>query len=191
MLLRFFGLFDSSRVLGSWPGAGRLLSRLKRAMYASAASRLIPLDGLSRQRGRQALTVAKCPAPSGGLCPDSPLSSDLRNLRTNVIPSHDVAAFGSPRPPPTRRRVVPVLPSRRLPAFIGRNFITTTESSATSHRFTPASGLPLRCGLSGNRPPAPETIRGFPSYLGLPVSYRILKHASGLTRYRALRYFAR
>jgi hypothetical protein len=26
------------------------------------------------------------------------------------------------------------LPSRRLPAFIGRNFITTTESSATSHR---------------------------------------------------------
>jgi len=93
------------------------------------------MDGLSRQRSRQALTVAKCPAPSGGLCPDSPSSSDFGNLRTNFIPSHDTAAFGSPRPPQTRRRVVPVLPSRRLPAFIGRNFITTTESSATSHRI--------------------------------------------------------
>jgi hypothetical protein len=35
------------------------------------------------------------------------------------------------------------------------------------------------------------TIQGFPSYLGLPVSCRILKHSTGLTRYRALRYFAR
>jgi hypothetical protein len=45
--------------------------------------------------------------------------------------------------------------------------------------------------LSGNRPPISETIRGFPSYYEFPVSYAILNHATGLTRYRALRYFAR
>jgi hypothetical protein len=35
------------------------------------------------------------------------------------------------------------------------------------------------------------TIQGFPSYLGLPVSYSTLTHATGLTRNRASRYFAR
>jgi len=34
-------------------------------------------------------------------------------------------------------------------------------------------------------------MQGFPSYLGLPVNYPILNHATGLTRYRASRYFAR
>ena len=36
-----------------------------------------------------------------------------------------------------------------------------------------------------------ETMQGFPSYLGLPVNYPILNHATGLTRYRASRYLAR
>jgi hypothetical protein len=34
-------------------------------------------------------------------------------------------------------------------------------------------------------------MQGFPSYLGLPVNYPILNHATGLTRYRASRYLAR
>ena len=34
-------------------------------------------------------------------------------------------------------------------------------------------------------------MQGFPSYLGLPVNYPILNHATGLTRYWALRYLAR
>ena len=36
-----------------------------------------------------------------------------------------------------------------------------------------------------------KTIRGFPSYLWLPVNYAILNHTTGLIRYRALRYLAR
>ena len=36
-----------------------------------------------------------------------------------------------------------------------------------------------------------ETIRGFPSYLWLPVNDAILNHATGLIRYWALRYLAR
>ena len=44
------------------------------------------------------------------------------------------------------RWVIPVLSSTLLPGFTGRNFITTTESSATSHRFdqpwiTPCASL--------------------------------------------------
>jgi len=38
---------------------------------------------------------------------------------------------------------------------------------------------------------ATETMQGFPSYLGLPANYSILNHATGLTKYRALRYLAR
>jgi hypothetical protein len=34
-------------------------------------------------------------------------------------------------------------------------------------------------------------MQGFPSYLGLPVNYPILNHATGLISYRALRYLAR
>ena len=34
-------------------------------------------------------------------------------------------------------------------------------------------------------------MQGFPSYLGLPVNDPILNHATGLTRYWALRYLAR
>ncbi|MGE4403684.1 MAG: hypothetical protein AB7F61_18690 [Desulfobulbus sp.] len=82
----------------------------------------------------------------------------------NVIPSHDAAAFGAPRPPPTRRRVVPVFSSSRLPAFIGRNFLTTTESSATSHHIAEALGLPLRPPLPTADRRQAGTIRGFPSY---------------------------
>jgi len=36
-----------------------------------------------------------------------------------------------------------------------------------------------------------ETIRGFPSYLWIPVNDAILNHATGLIRYWALRYLAR
>lgn len=51
--------------------------------------------------------------------------------------SHPIKAFGlaqSAEPPPA---VVPVLSSTLLPGFAGRNFLTTTASSATSHLLWP------------------------------------------------------
>jgi hypothetical protein len=57
-----------------------------------------------------------------------------RNFRMNFIPSHPDEAFDTHQSLPTKRQVVPVLSSSLLPAFTGRDFITTTESSATSHR---------------------------------------------------------
>lgn len=76
------------------------------------------------------------PASSGGFVTGrTPHFHFWKSFRMNVIPSHSDEAFGAHRPLPTRRQVVPVLPSRLLPAFTGQDFITTTESSATSHRI--------------------------------------------------------
>jgi hypothetical protein len=63
------------------------------------------------------------------------LQPSRRSFRMNFIPSHSDEAFGTHRPLPTLRQIVPVLSSSLLPAFTGRDFITTTESSATSHRI--------------------------------------------------------
>lgn len=53
---------------------------------------------------------------------------------SNILPPFATAqAFGSDQPLQTKLQVVPVLSSTLLPGFIGRNFITTTDSSATSH----------------------------------------------------------
>ena len=87
--------------------------------------------------------------------------------------------------PDDLRQVVPGLPSSLLPAFTGRDFVTTMGSSAPRTASFDL-GFPLVSLLS-----IAGTIRDFPSYLGLPVGCAILNHASGLTRYRALRYCAR
>jgi hypothetical protein len=53
------------------------------------------------------------------------------------------------------------------------------------------SGCPLCLSYPTPDHSGIETMQGFPSYLGLPVNYPILNHATGLTRYWALRYLAR
>src|SRR5210317_219377 len=125
-----FSLPCSSR-LRSWPGSHRLLSQ--RAIYDNL-SRLLQMDDHYPQRVSYNRPQIACPAPSDGLCPAQRSRDGSENLRINFLPSHSAAAFGSQRTPSTKRQVVPVLPSRLLPAFTGRDFITTTDSSATSHR---------------------------------------------------------
>jgi len=69
-------------------------------------------------------------------------------LVNDFRPSHPTRAFDPARsaePPPA---VVPVLSSTLLPGFMGRNFLTTTASSATSPPpmpwLSPWSQAPLR-----------------------------------------------
>jgi len=55
---------------------------------------------------------------------------------SNILPPFAPdQAFDSGQPLQTKLQIIPVLPSTLLPAFTGRNFITTTDSSATSHRI--------------------------------------------------------
>jgi hypothetical protein len=55
---------------------------------------------------------------------------------SNILPPFATdQAFDSDQFLQTKLQVIPVLSSSLLPAFTGRNFITTTDSSATSHRF--------------------------------------------------------
>lgn len=108
-------------------------------------------------------------------------------LFNDFRPSHPYRAFDLVRPAVHKTAVIPVFSSTLLPGFIGRNFFTTTASSATSH--------PLRPWLS----PWFATSGFFPGYgvrlprllYRLPVNDATLNHSTGLTEYRASRYFAR
>jgi len=77
----------------------------------------------------------KSAPPRRAACVQSCIPSRSGSLQMNFLPSHNVRAFGAWHLPRTKPRVVPVFSSRLLPAFSGRDFVTTTESSATLHRF--------------------------------------------------------
>jgi hypothetical protein len=148
--------------------------------------RVTPLAGLFQQIACHGSPQESAP-PRRAACVQSRSPSCSGSIQMNFLPSHDVRAFGACRPPRTKPRVVPVFSSRPLPAFSGRDFITTTDSSATLHRFVST----LSFLLSLPSPLLPGTVQGFPSYFGLPVSYPTLTHSTGLTRYRASRFLAR
>ena len=80
-----------------------------------------------------------------------------------------------------------VLPSTPLLGFTGRAFHTTTDSSATSHPHKPWLSPCTRTSESniGTGVRLPQLLHW------LPVTDATLKHLTGLTEYRALRYFAR
>ena len=127
------------------------------------------------------------PCPVGQLVNTA---STFRSMSVVLIndfrPSHPTKAFGlaqSAEPPPA---VVPVLSSTLLPGFSGRNFLTTTASSATSHRLRPRlSPCATASGVAGFGVRLPRLLHR------LPVNDATLKHSTGLTEYRASRYFAR
>jgi len=127
------------------------------------------------------------------LCPVGQLVNTASTfLSSSVIlvndfrPSHPNKAFDlvrSTEPPPA---VVPVLSSTLLPGFTGRNFFTTTASSATSHPLRPRfSPWATTSGYAGYGVRLPRLLHR------LPVNDATLKHSTGLTEYRASRYFAR
>jgi hypothetical protein len=70
----------------------------------------------------------------------------------------------------TRPHVIAVFSSTRLPGFIGRDFFTTTGSSATSHHVGRTLELPLAAGLTRisrfayGGANAARMMPGFPSY---------------------------
>jgi hypothetical protein len=80
-------------------------------------------------------TTDNAPCPVGQLVFNT---LDMQPFKASFNELHPFAtdtAFGAYQPPTNRCRVIPVLPSTLLPAFTGRNFYTTTGSSATLHRF--------------------------------------------------------
>lgn len=131
--------------------------------------------------------------PDARPCPVGQLVNTASTARSSSVtlvndfrPSHPTRAFGPDRsagPPPA---VVPVLSSTLLPGFSGRNFLTTTASSATSHPLRPwLTPWTTTSGLSGYGVRLPRLLHR------LPVNDATLKHSTGLTEYRASRYFAR
>lgn len=70
-------------------------------------------------------------------------------------------AFGSSYPIMTRHNVPPILSSGLLPAFTGRGFTATTDSSATLHRLAPHSrfqliGITCTKGCEAGKPITPH-----------------------------------
>jgi hypothetical protein len=94
--------------------------------------------------------------------------SPLQNASLGLLPFATSRACGSGTPVRTWPHVVAVLSSTRLPGFKGRNFLTTTGSSATSHRFDFLLSCLLRASTA---PQTPRTMPGFPSYCaGSPLT---------------------
>ncbi len=144
------------------------------------------------------------PCPVGQLVNAASTSHSSSVMLINDFrPSHPTRAFGlarSAEPPPA---VVPVLSSTLLPGLsamdgvnavfaeakktaTGRNFVTTTASSATSHLLWPwLSPCATASGFAGFGVRLPRLLHR------LPVNDATLKHSTGLTEYRASRYFAR
>ena len=145
-----------------------------------SGGRPVPADRLSRP------SAGECPAPSGGLCPESrPFSFRL--------PSNELPPF-APRqgfwhlPPPANRAAGhPGFLLQTVTSFLrpGLHHYYGFICHLAPHRSTLSLLLCLTIRkLHG-------TIQGFPSYFGLPASCPILNHSTGLTRYRASRHVAR
>ena len=118
--------------------------------------------GLYRKSDRVPTETAPYePAPSGGLFQPDFVSSRLGwNLRSDFTPSQTAALLASHRSPDVAHPVISVLSSTPSPGFTGRNFCTTTGSSATPHTFGSSSRLRLACPLFLSR----NAVRGFPGY---------------------------
>jgi hypothetical protein len=83
------------------------------------------------------LTIGHLPTTTSGLLPQQSISVNSYIFPINFPPSHTVDAFGHRPPPQIRQRIVSVLPSTPLRAFIGRNFNTTTGSSTLCTLHSP------------------------------------------------------
>ena len=140
----------------------------------------VPADRLSRSSAR------KCPVPSDGLWPDEH-SFSFR------FPSNELPPFAS-----RQRFWLLTSPANRAaghPSFTLQT-VTSFHRPGLHHYYGFICHLaPLRSTLSLLLSLTYRLlhgmIQGFPSYLGLPASYRILNLSTGLTKYWALRYFAR
>jgi hypothetical protein len=145
-----------------------------------SGGRPVPADRLSRSSAR------KCPVPSDGLCPESrPFSFRLPSNELPPFARHQ--GFWHLTPPANQ--------ASGHPGFLLQT-VTSFLRPGLHHYYGFICHLaPLRSTLSFllSLPyrQLPGTIRGFPSYLGLPASCRILNHSTDLIRYRASRYFAR
>jgi len=127
------------------------------------------------------------PCPVGQLVNTASTSHSSSVILVNDFrPSHPIRAFDPDRSAEPPSAVIPVLSSTLLPGFSGRNFLTTTASSATSHQLRPRlSPCATASGNAGFGVRLPRLLHR------LPVNDATLKHSTGLTEYRASRYFAR
>ena len=119
-----------------------------------------------------------CPALSDGLCPARRSRAGSRNLRINFLPSHPLRllAHNEPRRPSDRSsRVYPPdcyqLSQAGISSLLRIHLPPRTASKGLEFPLVPSLPDPSTKWI--------ETIRGFPSYLWLPVSYRILNHVTG------------
>ena len=134
---------------------------------------------------------------------DGPWRSDLHlccrlfdfspgNTSLKLLPFATAEAFGILPLANTRPDVIAVFSSTRLPGFSGCDFLTTTGSSATSHRV----GSFLSCLLKLPTDPIgvsrrlPDDARLPQLLCWLPVNDYVLNHLLSLFMYRASCLFA-
>ena len=116
------------------------------------------MNNLNRQCLFHNLPSVKCPTSSSGLCSAQSFHIASKNFQDILHPFTTDSAFGIYQPLLTIQQVIPVFSSRLLPAFPGRNFITTTDSSATSHHIrhtwiSPCNAVILKRTRNGIRLP--------------------------------------
>jgi hypothetical protein len=128
-----------------------------------SGGRPVPADRLSRSSAR------KCPAPSGGLCPESrPFSF---RLPTNELPPFAPRrGFWHPTRPADYAAGRPGFLLQTVTSFLRPGL--RHYYGFICHLAPLRSTLSLLLSLPFRR--LRGTIQGFPSYLGLPASYRIL-----------------
>ena len=90
----------------------------------------------------QGVPSGTCP-PRQAACSQRFPHGVFQDFRMNFPPSQLPALLADRQSLYTTIQVIPVFPSTPLPGFIGGNFITTTESSATRQRILPFSSLLL------------------------------------------------
>jgi hypothetical protein len=117
LFLRFLlpALLVSPPILAGEPSPSIPKGNLRQPVPVTSDGRPLSAEGLLQP------TADSVSRPIGRLVSGSTFKSWFRK------PSNKL-------PPFALRCGFPVLPSRLLPAFTGRDFITTTDSSATSHR---------------------------------------------------------
>lgn len=151
-----------------------------RILPGYSGGRPVTADRLSQS------SAIKCPVPSDGLCPD--LSPYLFRFPSNELPPFAFRQGFWLLPAPTNLAM-------GRPSFTLQS-VTSSHRPGLQHYYGFICHLaPLRLTLEsplGSPYPLPSrNDTRLPQLPPAPISYATLYHSTGLTRYRASRYFAR
>jgi hypothetical protein len=151
-----------------------------RILPGYSSGRPVAADRLSQS------SAIKCPVPSDGLCPD--LSPNLFRLPSNELPPFAFRQGFWLLPAPTN--LVMGRPGFTLQSVTSFHRLGLHHYYGFICHLAPLR-LILESPLGSIYPLTSRNDTRLPQLPLVPISYATLYHSTGLTRYRALRYFAR